>query len=567
MFFKVEKIKTCVLIFGVFLFLGFLNIFGFLEPVSSNTQRCGTFNGTTFHSSQNFWPANGTFCSRGEVKAWNNKEGIWVSHPNPWQTLNFPSRGQEVRWRCYEGQNYSVCSASRDLQQDNCGTFMVRTIFNINNVSSWPSGHYFCSAQAEPLKPKADGTFEKVAGWRPVFPKSDGEVAVWGCPGESGDSTCSVVGLDLATCLNFWGKAAVCGNLARGFDNPYSYEQKNWPLGDFCYPDDSGLITGDDSLIPKYPAPREAVRWWCSISASILGLEAELREDLRKIYCPAENPPGLVCKNKIDSDIANMRAATDLHRVACVATRADSNAKCAIPYHTSVFSAEQNSWPSGTSLDKFCERGSLVGSVPKYPKIGEEVRWECKELGVVGETGVDRCWAKRDMPVGDARCAIPYHTSVFSADQNSWPDGTSLDRFCERGELKNTVPSFPEIGTTVEWKCVEHSSEVDCWAERTERPPELAYDIVRGFFVVDGEVNIEFGDKDREIRDGLKVVGGIFSTGGNPSFRLRRSLQLKDNLLYPTVVIFHDARYMDIARRVFGNTFGTGEIRDIGLKE
>lgn len=98
-------------------------------------------------------------------------------------------------------------------------------------------------------------------------------------------------------------------------------------------------------------------------------------------------------------------------------------------------------------------------------------------------------------------------------------------------------------------------------------PPELAYDIVRGFFVVDGEINIKFVDDHRDVRDGLKVVGGLFAIGGQESsIRLGRSLQLRDNLLYPTVVVFHDPRYMDIAKKVFGDTFGQGYVRDIGLK-
>lgn len=93
------------------------------------------------------------------------------------------------------------------------------------------------------------------------------------------------------------------------------------------------------------------------------------------------------------------------------------------------------------------------------------------------------------------------------------------------------------------------------------------YDKVRGFFIVDGEIDIEFVDRDQDVRDGLKIVGGLFATGGDKSVKLGRSLQLKNNFYYPTLVIFHDARYLDIARDVLGDTFGGGYIRDIGLKE
>jgi hypothetical protein len=95
----------------------------------------------------------------------------------------------------------------------------------------------------------------------------------------------------------------------------------------------------------------------------------------------------------------------------------------------------------------------------------------------------------------------------------------------------------------------------------------VGYDTLRGYFIADGEINITFVDNDKDVRDGLKVIGGLFASGGNPSIRLGRSLQLRDNLLYPTLVIFHDARYFDIGRHILGDTFGGGYIRDIGLKE
>ena len=100
-----------------------------------------------------------------------------------------------------------------------------------------------------------------------------------------------------------------------------------------------------------------------------------------------------------------------------------------------------------------------------------------------------------------------------------------------------------------------------------ESDDKPSYDKVRGFFVVDGEIDIEFVDRDRDVRDGLKIVGGLFATGGDKSVKLGRSLQLKNNFHYPTLIIFHDPRYLDIARDVLGDTFGGGYIKDIGLKE
>jgi hypothetical protein len=99
---------------------------------------------------------------------------------------------------------------------------------------------------------------------------------------------------------------------------------------------------------------------------------------------------------------------------------------------------------------------------------------------------------------------------------------------------------------------------------------EPRYDVIRGFFIADGEINIEFVDEDEDVRDGLKVVGSLMALnrdGSDSAVRLRRSLQLRDNLLYPTLIIFHDPRYGEIAREILGETLGSGHIRDIGLKE
>ena len=89
------------------------------------------------------------------------------------------------------------------------------------------------------------------------------------------------------------------------------------------------------------------------------------------------------------------------------------------------------------------------------------------------------------------------------------------------------------------------------------------YDIMRGFFLVDGIVNIPFVDGTRDPRDGLKVVGGLFATGGQKSMEIGRCLA-SYNEKFPVFIGYHDARYLDLAREVFGSiTY----IKDIGFKE
>ncbi len=89
------------------------------------------------------------------------------------------------------------------------------------------------------------------------------------------------------------------------------------------------------------------------------------------------------------------------------------------------------------------------------------------------------------------------------------------------------------------------------------------YDLVRGFFLVDGVIDIPFVDGDEDLRDGLKVVGGLFATGGDSSINLGRCLYIH-NHKFPALIVFHDVRYSNLAREVFGNI---SYIRDIGFIE
>ncbi len=484
---------------------------------------CGSYHEKELGRWQSIWP-DGTgidnFCAAGVLSY-----GGQVQTEAP----TIPPPGVKRHWSCGD----QLCWAERVAQYvEGCGS--AAKAYSTNARQAWPVNTPFC-AYGDPIP--ANPAF-------PMPPNNVGQaVSEWTCQYNHQPVNCSAMGQPMGICINRFTKPFYCGtcHFAR-------VRELN------MYP---GVPGG------RFPADAEAFRYWTATRV----YDQERYEHIKN-----------------DSNILGWRVRSESS-----ANRVWNCTFCEEVYESSLV-------PLGNAY-----------LVPNFPEQNSSRRWRCaiapeqwdlvvermtdygltaEEIEVMrgGRTSIT-CTAKRagdDIP--DPKCAEPMHEAILPAEKESWDsvgeEDVGEEDFCLIGDLKEKTgyefihggPPFPEKGGRTEWRCVEgeHLS-VECWATRLDDEiviePELAYDIVRGFFVVDGEVNIEFGDKDREIRDGLKVVGGIFSTGGNPSFRLRRSLQLKDNLLYPTVVIFHDARYMDIARRVLGNTFGTGEIRDIGLKE
>lgn len=93
------------------------------------------------------------------------------------------------------------------------------------------------------------------------------------------------------------------------------------------------------------------------------------------------------------------------------------------------------------------------------------------------------------------------------------------------------------------------------------------YDVVDGYFIADGNINIPEGDKDKDVRDGLIVRGGLvsFGTEGNKSISFGRSLKLVDNNAFPTLAVHADNRYLNFAAKVFGGHHETFK-REVGFK-
>ncbi len=93
------------------------------------------------------------------------------------------------------------------------------------------------------------------------------------------------------------------------------------------------------------------------------------------------------------------------------------------------------------------------------------------------------------------------------------------------------------------------------------------YDLIDGYLIADGNINIPETDLSEDIRDGLIIRGGLvaFGTEGGRSINFGRSLKLIDNNAFPTLAIHSDNRYLNFATMVFGGHKETFK-REVGFK-
>lgn len=95
-------------------------------------------------------------------------------------------------------------------------------------------------------------------------------------------------------------------------------------------------------------------------------------------------------------------------------------------------------------------------------------------------------------------------------------------------------------------------------------PTIFAYDVIHGYFFVDGKVTIlheESKDSD-DIYDGVYINGGVHTLGG---ILINRYLRLIDRLNYPVVAIDHHSKYGVLGGMFFGSNFNLQKV-EVGFK-
>lgn len=94
-------------------------------------------------------------------------------------------------------------------------------------------------------------------------------------------------------------------------------------------------------------------------------------------------------------------------------------------------------------------------------------------------------------------------------------------------------------------------NDIDIKAFYGALPADVEYDVVHGFFIADNQIHIE-NDLASQPR-GLRVVGSMIGfSDTNSGIKINRSLQLRQNLEYPSVAVEYDNRYYILSREFFG---------------
>ena len=94
----------------------------------------------------------------------------------------------------------------------------------------------------------------------------------------------------------------------------------------------------------------------------------------------------------------------------------------------------------------------------------------------------------------------------------------------------------------------------------------IGFDRAEGFFIAGGNVNFPRVDNNRSYVDMLFIVGGVVSSGSGP-VGIQRSLVLRDNSLYPTLLFVYDPKYAEISKLFLREKIASSTIlQDVGFK-
>ncbi len=369
-------------------------------------------------------------------------------------------------------------------------------------TQTWPSND-FCLVG----EPKPSDISDK-------FPQ-EGETVNWEClnDGESVD------------CSARREPDPLCG----GYANTFDYNQENWPTGS------SYCSIGTPTATPAYPGVGEEVEWFC--------------ESEKQPKCSSSK---------------------------CVAKRGEPN-----PW-ISTRGGFVHSGNDITFMIRDIFYPSLIGPGSEKVSLSTELLTLYGTLDVTGE----QLYYK--LQNYEKKLTHPWYEELLLKAQKANPQGNkwsivqnendskfnlnlcrnSQHIYFVQGDLNVNPSLYKNLGVDSINGCifiVKGNINIKAGDDESLNSTLPKYDIVRGYFVSDSTITIK-KDEVGDVNDGLKIVGGLFATGPGTSVKIERALLPEHNMDYPTVVLFHDARYLDIARKILGDSF-SGYIRDIGLKE
>ena len=606
-----NKVLYLVVLFSFVIFF-----FGFSQ--TSAKAQCGDMHRYLFPHWIEEWPSEEegrTFCSSGRHEffwAQDNRtyvnsnwsfvgvsarfipDRMFVSKPE-----TFPQPGQYALWTCTEGNNKSYCYTQRSTEGVSCG-LLGGYVFDYAE-DSWPSGtgtQSFCGPNA--YIADCNNVLQPAATTQPDIPPPSGETTwccariVPGCvnaPPRNFTAQCSATregpcgslhrshfrcedeewpntnfcldGHELSSssqpdfpslgdrtewrcsygenlfvdCHATRDREPRCGS----YHGVYEYEDERWPSGDYC-------TTGITNTRPSFPDAGETVNWECSYSGC-----SEPCEATRHLPLPWIATRGGLVHSGGDVDLAvHLVVYNDITSLKNLDDyRMEEDEKTS--FSTELLTIK------GTDLS--LRTSKYFYSRINYPKpFIEDIGWYESLLETANiRDPRQEMWAERSSSPSEAElqtnCKNKDGGYVYFIDGDLTVNPEHYEELAPKDTLAGCI------------FVVKGNIYISGGKYQSDGEDFPHYDLVRGYFISDKTIHILEDDAggEEDVKDGLKVVGGLFATGRD-SFDMQRELRKEDNVDYPTLIIFHDARYLNIASKVLGNTVGESYIKDVGLK-
>ena len=504
--------------------------------VEPELAKCGHFHKNVYKHNESSWPkiTSTSFCSQGKL------------HDNYLPQPQYPDRGSSTTWKCINSQAPDYPSFD-EMTEENW-----ENLIGSDDNLDWKDVFEWVECE------EGEEGGEYVLKWD----KDDFEDYIDSITPEASIVTCiasrEAPGQQTeAACGTYHGRLypgfVDCSFVGEGFEG-IRWADNCWTK----HPSGSGTFCASGTPQPKsnpdFPFPGSHTTWYC-VDGSSVSNQCHAHRDMAKPWISTQG--GLV---HIEGGIGLDEMKSLLYKDILHQTIVTEGNKTSL---SSELLTSSSTLPQGGRLDSTGALGwereiYTLGNYNKSTQI--QINRSFYELLLIRAEALDpsrKLWSSVNQE--------------GELDLDRCQDGNNHIYFIDLPNFEVDPAVYKNLGNGGTDGCifiVKNNMTITEGDYVSEGMESVQYDIVRGFFLVDGVITIKKDGEDDafagyDLKDGLKVIGGLFATGGEQSIIIERSLGVY-NLYAPTVILFHDARYLEIARKALGDV---GYIRDIGFKE
>ncbi len=505
--------------------------------------RCGTLHESKFTPEISTWPSQ-DFCAVGIAYYLDDRVDPL-----------FPGVDERVDWECRRGEEKTDCWAQReeppppppecgslgDPEPLSCFYGSVEGRYYLPSQKEWP-GDNFCNVGTVKPAPPPEPTFPDP---QPKVKETAWGYSPWECCVEDDCIpcvACRCVAPEIGPACGYYDQEVYQGHTQYGENGgempDYWPNGLGWPLGEakeyFCLSGDidaPGKPLNVIPSIPVWPTGTEASEstWGC------------LKDGRREICTAARTPEGFVPPSPWISTRGGLVHVEGDIKMSILSVVYSSSL-----YRNAVSFASNEETSLSTEL------------------LTSAVEINDGNLGWLNQIYRLSNYSKRinygwyDVLLSRAQIRDPHKTSWSILESASDLNICKEDQhiyFVEEDLVVNPGVFKDFGGVNDSYGCIFVAKQ-DVIIDSSLTADGFA--TVRGFFISDGIIYL--GGKENLSKKGLVVLGGLFT---NKSIELNIASGLS-TLKTPSAFISHDARYLDLARKVFGSV---GYVRDVGFKE